>query len=254
MRLLILSMLVLGAAATALTARDGAEDRRSSRRATESDRRERLKQNIAAFRRLSPETQEKMRQLDRQLQNEDAATRERLLGLMEHYALWLARLPDTERQRIHAAPAGPDRMRVVNNILERQWIENLPPSRRDHLASLSESDRTKTINRWREGELTRERERSDALRTAEVMAIPGQAERIRQLRDEIAKFIKSDLEPKLNLREKNRLQNVSGKGVTYPYLHQVLILSEAKGLKPPGPPEFWKAYREPRRPARIVNP
>jgi hypothetical protein len=31
------------------------------------------------------------------------------------------------------------------------------------------------------------------------------------------------------------------------YLHQVWELSKARGLTPPGPPDFWNQFREPRK-------
>src|SRR5436305_10262731 len=112
MRLPLLTLRAAGLAAAGLPARDAA-DSRPVRRATDPEHRDRLKQYLAAFRRLSPEAQERVRKLDQDLQDEDAATRVRLTGVMERYALWLSRLPEADRTRIRAAPAGPERLRVA---------------------------------------------------------------------------------------------------------------------------------------------
>jgi hypothetical protein len=56
------------------------------------------------------------------------------------------------------------------------------------------------------------------------------------------------LDPKLTSRERNRLATLAAKGTANPnYLHQVWALSEAHKLTPPGPPDIWDRYREPRR-------
>src|SRR4051794_21881310 len=100
MRRLMLALFSTAMAAT-LAAGDGPDDRRPVRRASDAER-ARLKQYLIAYRRLSPEAQDRVRQLDQDLHDEDAATRIRLFGVMERYALWLSRLPDADRKRVEA--------------------------------------------------------------------------------------------------------------------------------------------------------
>src|SRR4051794_25098699 len=122
------------------------DERRPVRRA-DSDP-ERLKQYLSAYHRLSPAAQERLKRLDQELSDEDAATRTRLFGVMDRYALWLTRLPEADRKHVQAAAAGPERLRVVRELLEKQWLDNLPPARKDQLTKAGESERVKLIDAW----------------------------------------------------------------------------------------------------------
>src|SRR6516164_5758010 len=107
-----------------LAARDGDAPARAI---TDPDRRAHLKGNLTLFRQMSPEIQDRVRELDRALhQDEDAATRARLWTVMERYAGWLSRLPAEEREKIEAVPPGSERVARVQDMLERQWRNGLP--------------------------------------------------------------------------------------------------------------------------------
>jgi len=67
-------------------------------------------------------------------------------------------------------------------------------------------------------------------------------------REEVAKYVKNELEPKLTAKEKNRLQTIKDRPAAgFNYFRQVLVLSELHGLKPPGPPDIWDRFRLPKR-------
>jgi hypothetical protein len=233
-------------AVAAIAAGDGQDDRRPLRRATDVEP-ERLKQYVTAYRRLSPDVQNRVKQLDLDLHDEDAATRGRLFAVMERYALWLSRLSEAERKRVQAVVPGPERLRVVREVMERQWLDGLPPARKEQLAKASESERPRLIDTWRREDRLRNQERIIALRASEALMFPGQLERFLQ---DLQKFVKSELEPKLNQREKNRLQGATGRHpFNRSYLHQVWELSRSRGLTPPGPADFWNQFREPRSPS-----
>jgi hypothetical protein len=235
MRPLALALVTVGLAAAGVPGRDA------------PDRRGQLQQSLAAFRRLSPEAQTKVRQLDKALhEDEDAGTRIRLFGVMERYAGWLARLPDADRERVTAAPAGPERLRVIRDILDRQWIDGLPPAYHERLAKAAPADRTRLLDRWRRDDRDRQQERLLALRAAEEEAFPFAAVRQRQFREDVQKYVKDTLEKQLTPRERQRLNTVTSKGAGYGYFHQVLVLSEAHRLRPPGPAEVWERYRDPK--------
>jgi hypothetical protein len=225
----------------------GSEERRPIRRATDSDHRDRQKLYLTAYRRLSPATQEQLRQVDQDVHEEDPVTGGRLFGVMERYALWLSRLPDADRQHIQAAAGGTERLHVVRDILEKQWLDGLPPARKERLAKTPDIERPKLLEQWHREERERQQDRMFALRAFEEMMIPGQPDRFRQ---DLQRFVKAELEPKLNQKEKSRLQAAMGKGQqTRNYLHQIWVLSEPRGLKPPGPPEIWNQFRE-RKPSK----
>jgi hypothetical protein len=219
------------------------------RRATDPEHRDRLKQYLIAYRRLTSEAQEKLRQIDQDIQEEDAVTRGRFFGVMERYALWLSRVSEADRQRVQTATAGPERLRVVRELLDKQWLDGLPPARKEKLAKATADDQAKMVEKWRREGRERQQERIFALRAAEEMMIPGQPERFRL---ELQRFVKTELEPKLSVREKTRLQSAMNKGPLSRYAsHQIWSLSEAHGLKPPGPIDFWSQFREQRK---VVKP
>lgn len=247
MRRLPLSLVAFAVGAVALAAGDS-EDRHAFRWQSDPEYRERLKQYLAAYRRMSPEAQDRITRLDQDLQEEDAATRARLNGVMERYALWLSRLPEADRARIQGASPGQERLRVVREVVEKQWTDGLPPARKAQITRSSEAERAKLIEQWHDEDRARQRERSFALRD---QMFPVQTERFKQLRDDVQKFVKSDLEAKLSPRERDALNRVMKKGTgNWGYFHQVWVLSEAKGLKPPGPPEFWAQFRDARKMVR----
>jgi hypothetical protein len=241
MRPIVISLLLVTAAM--------AETRSSGRGlAADSaeDHRERLKEYLAAYRRLSPAAKEQVRQLDKDLQNEEGAERTRLLGVMERYTLWLSRLSDADRARVSAAPAGPERLQVVSEIRDQQWLDNLPPARKEFMAKASAAERTEMLRRWRTEDHERQQNRAWELQTAQDMLIPGQPERRKQFHELVVKYVKSDLEPKLGPNEKANLQKFASRGGTssYAYLHRVWVLSKAHGLTPPGSPEIWAVFSE----------
>src|SRR5439155_22780815 len=127
-----IGMALLLVAGVPLAARDGEAP---ARPISDPDRRARLKGNLALFRGLPTEAQDRVRELDRALhQDEDAATRARLWAVMERYAGWLSRLPADEPQKIEAVPPGPERLSRVRDMLDRQWVNGLPAAYRARLA------------------------------------------------------------------------------------------------------------------------
>jgi hypothetical protein len=244
----LITLFVIALAASALPARDGADDRRPARRTTDGDRRARLQEYLAAFRKLSPTAQARVRQLDADLRDEDAETRARLSGVMERYALWLSRLSDGDRRRVEGASAGKERLDVVRSIVEQQWLDNLPPSRKEMLAKATDAERATLLERWHKEAQARQQDRAWALRTVQDRMLPDQAEKRKRFLDDVEKFVQEKLRPKLTPKQRERLQTTASRGTgTYLYLHQVWVMSQNHNLTPPGPPEIWAMFREPRR-------
>jgi hypothetical protein len=239
--------LFVAAAGTAALLAGDALDGRPARRSSDPDRSDRLKQYLAAFRRLPPNVQERMRQLDKDIQEEEPGNRARLIGVMERYALWLSRLSDADRKRIQAAPAGPERLRVVRDVMEQQWLDGLPPARKAQLAKAPEPEQKSLIARWHAEERQHNVDRAETIRATQEMAILGRDERMKTFREDVAKFVNNELEPKLTPKEKARFQAIRAPA-GFNYFRQVLWLSEIHELKPPGPPDIWDRFRAPRRP------
>ena len=214
-----------------LAARDGDAPARAI---TDPDRRAHLKGNLTLFRQMSPEIQDRVRELDRALhQDEDAATRARLWTVMERYAGWLSRLPAEEREKIEAAPPGPERVARVRDMLERQWRNGLPAAYRKQLANTPRDQQDALLEKWRTEDRARRRARLDALRRIEEgMFNP-------KFFDDLQKFVKDTLEPKLTDAEKKRLAKIP-KTQRLNFCHQVYVFSQRHGLTPPGPAEVWQ--------------
>lgn len=211
----------------------------------ESDNRGRLQRNLEAYHRLSPEMKAKVRRLDQQLSEEDTATRQRLFGVMYRYAAWQSRLADADRRALAAAPSGPERIQTVRSILDRQWYDNLPPARRDALAARP-NERQQLLDKWKAEDRERRAMRADAIRDLEFGATGLPLGR-QEFRDDLQRYVKDILEPKLNERERRRLNN-AWRVSWLTYVMQVAILSDSHNLRPPGPPEAWRrlAERKPR--------
>jgi hypothetical protein len=112
---------------------------------------------VRAFKALPPERQAAVRQLDRQLSEQDPPTRDRLFRALEAYAVWLDRLADGERRAVLAAGTPGLRLEVVREVRERQWVAGLPESQRRQLDGQPPEERARLIARWKEGEADRRR-------------------------------------------------------------------------------------------------
>ncbi|MER3414735.1 MAG: hypothetical protein C4297_00780 [Gemmataceae bacterium] len=88
----------------------------------------------ADFLRLPPAKQMRMRQLDRALQQLDQETQTRLLAVMQRYVEWLRHLPPERRRDLEAAPSRQEKLRLIRQIKEEQWVALLPLADRERLA------------------------------------------------------------------------------------------------------------------------
>jgi hypothetical protein len=196
---------------------------------------------LQAFHQLPPEKQAAVRQLDQALYEEDAITRQRLIGVMQRYAAWLSRLSDEEREKINSVPAGGERLRLVRETLDQQWLNSLPKSHRDELAAHPEN-RAALIAKWKAEDRERRTARAEALRELEFGPPIDRA-----FREEVSKWVKETLEPKLNKRERDRL-NVVNRPPWIGWFQQVAFLSNKYGVKPPGPSQDWRRITDRNRP------
>jgi hypothetical protein len=234
-RLPFLIIAALTGGAFALATRGPAAD--SSNRSLDATARVRLETNLAAFHRLSPAKQAAIRRLDAALAEEDAVTRQRLFGVMLRYAGWLSRLPAEDRQRLNGVTAGPERLRLVRETLERQWFAGLPKAYRDEYVARP-ADQPALLEKWKAEERERRTARADALREVEF-GPPIE----RAFREEVQKWVRETLEPKLNKRESQRLTEAYH-APWIGWFERVAVLSNRHQVKPPGPPEFWRRLAE----------
>jgi hypothetical protein len=173
---------------------------------------ERLVRNYRRFRSLSPQQQEKLRKFDRQLHDEDSATQSRMLRVLGEYSAWLTRLPEADQKRIAGQTTVEDRLKVVRELRELQWLTNLPAAVRVKVAAASQDDRKALIEQLqREQKEQREEwaemQRLESMaRERPVMAMVNQE----SFRRELQVFIEKRLTPMLSPQEKSLLRLPDG--------------------------------------------
>lgn len=163
---LLLATILLGAALPGPAVTDSApppEDLDHNRRLLDRYRADRdhyvrLLRDLRTFEALPPERQERMRQFDRELHEEDPATQQRLWEVLERYSDWVGRLPDADRLRVDEAADRTERLKVVKELRDKEWVDRLPKAERDDLAAMSPVMRTKRIAslRWEERQSRKE--------------------------------------------------------------------------------------------------
>ena len=157
---LLLAML-LGAVVPVLAVSESAPDEAEHNRRlldqyrTEPDHYARLLRDLRAFQALPPEKQERMRQFDRELYDEDTATQNRLLEALELYTDWVNRLPEDAQKRIEQAPDRNARLAIVTELRQKDWVDRLPRKDREELLALPPKDQPARLAELRQKERQR---------------------------------------------------------------------------------------------------
>jgi hypothetical protein len=166
------------------------------------------RQEYAAFLALPAEIRERVRRLDRDLQEEDPEYQVALHRVMQRYLDWLERLSPEERKLIEQAKSTEEKLQRIREVREKQWVRTLPKADRDQIESTTGPDeRKKRIAAAREREYNRE-----------VDWLFGQArvgEAPEQLREEISKLVMQLRQKQLNAQETQQLRELQGKGPAY---------------------------------------
>jgi DNA repair exonuclease SbcCD ATPase subunit len=169
----------------------------------------RLRQDLEAFLALPEEKQNALRKLDHDLHEEDSSGYARLQRVLERYADWLERLPEADRKRVEAARDSKERVQLIKQIRQREWIGLLPSAYQEELAKL-ESDPAKyqqRVKELREDERKRRAEWRTARQHWNEVQRPGQlVVQLQKLGPEIEAFVKQSLTPYLSPAEEKRLK------------------------------------------------
>lgn len=214
----------------------------------------RLLRHEALFRSLDPEQQAKIRRLDEQLHAEPPEVRDRLLHVLGEYVSWLTRLPEADRQRILDARTTTERVQIVREIKERQWVETQPPARLNAWRTAAPAERPALVERWRQEDRQRAEELAEARRW-EALGRIRLADNLPAW-DELGAFINQHLMPMLSPEEKARLRPKEPEWRRNPmnWLATVAELSDRHpvlGLKPQYlsrkelPPEYRRVLDNP---------
>jgi hypothetical protein len=196
---------------------------------------ERLRRDLLAFLALPEDHQTRLRQLDRDLHEEDSATSVRLLRVLERYAEWLQRLPDAERRRIHDEADPQKRLQLIREIRERQWIHRLPKAVQEDLQKLSADQQRTRIAELKKEERKRREEWQVAIRTwNELTQNRPPITHLDDLTPPVKTFVHESLFPLLTPEEKNRLLQAQGKHPLF--LRTLVEVADNHPITLPGSP------------------
>jgi hypothetical protein len=193
----------------------------------------RLKRDLQAFKALPPERQAALRRLDRELRQEDPAVQARLKHVMDRYAAWLDTVSPSDRQQIEAAADTADRLRVVREVRERQWIDRLPKAKRDQVLKAAPDKRAALLADLRRQERDRHLEWLRAPGAEEAPARHWPPTGPGELPPEVQNYVILYLIPRLPKEDKERLANAVGGPL---YAKVLLELADKHPVFAPGPP------------------
>jgi hypothetical protein len=186
----------------------------------------RLKRDYKAFAKLPSEKRDTLRELDRDLRDEDPNTQARLMRVLNRYVAWLDRLVEEDRARVDAAVDSNDRLRIVKDLREREWIAHLPRVDQGRIRAATGDQRTKLIADLHQEERNRRREWQAALlNVEEPPSRPSKPKDLNEFPPETQLYVNRTLNPMLNFNERERLASAKGK---WPDLARTILeLSEA---------------------------
>jgi hypothetical protein len=180
---------------------------------TDAEHYARLQRDLHDFWTVPKSQRRQLRQLDRDFQQLDVQTRKHLWKVAERYTAWLEHLPEDERRRIEETKDTRERLRLIQETRERQWIERLPQKVREELGKLPEAERSAEVSRLRE----QERQQRLLWNRPPKMGVPSkQPARPADLSPEANTFIKTHLLPHLTPAEKQQYDAALGSWPAFP--------------------------------------
>jgi hypothetical protein len=196
----------------------------------------RLQRDLRAFYALPAGDQERIRLLDRRLHELPQAEQRRLWGILERYAAWLERLPEEDQRRL--AAAGPEeRLKLIREIRDAQFLDRLPSRVRQEVLRLPAEQRASRVAQLRRGEGQRRRDwlgqaklRPDLWPAATPPRPPAH---LSEMPAEVRDFVAHVLTPRLLPEEAEYLKKADARGEG---LARALVeLTERRLALPPAP-------------------
>ena len=99
--------------------------------------------------------QQQLRRLHAEFMDLGPEDQARLTRVMQTYNAWLAHVPAGDKERILSAPSAAERLEVIRDLREHEWVESLPRPYRDEYAKLEGDDRRQRVQEWRTEEAER---------------------------------------------------------------------------------------------------
>ncbi len=195
----------------------------------------RLQSDLRAFWQLPPDRQEHLRQLDQQLHETDSITQKRLWSVLERYSAWFDRLPEADQRHIDKTTDRGERLNLVKQLREEQWLKRQPRKDREYLASLPEAQRHDKIAELREEDRRRVTLWMRTLRAREGVPPSHSPKPVRptDFPADTQLYLKEVLQTQLSHDESDHLKSLEGK---WPYyLRTIVDFADKHPVKLPGP-------------------
>jgi hypothetical protein len=133
----------------------------------------RLKDEWKAFQRLPQKQQERLRQIDDELNDEPPAARARLWAVLFRYTAWLERLDENDRRQVEAAPDPEKKLEVIRGLREAEWVAHLPRADREQIEAAVPAERAALVEKLRRQERERRAQWQAAFRAQGELAQPA---------------------------------------------------------------------------------
>jgi outer membrane protein OmpA-like peptidoglycan-associated protein len=241
---LILAVLLLAVAIPALAVSEFApEDLDHNRRLLERYRADpehyaRLLRDLRAFQALPTDRQERMRQFDRDLHEEDPDAQSRLWEVLERYSDWASRLQESDKRRIDATGDPAERLAVIKDLRQKEWIDRLPKTDRDAVLALPEPARSARLTALRKEERQRRLDWRDWANgqkpRPDLGPRPNRPARLAEFPPDVRTYVADQLTPMLTDEEKERWKRAA-QGRWPRLADAILELSEKHPVLPPLP-------------------
>jgi hypothetical protein len=193
-----------------------------------------LLRDARAFLQLPEERREQLVKLENDLQRVEPAKREKLLRVLRRYAAWQDRLGDQERRSIQDAATAKDRLEVVRELREREWVKRLPKADREKLNGLQGAQRSQMIRRLRLERQAHKEEWQLAFRFwDELLKKTPLPTRLSDLPQDVQTYFNEYLKPLLHETELDSLNKLEGIWPDYP--RKLVELADRHPLALPGP-------------------
>jgi hypothetical protein len=124
----------------------------------------RLKDEWKAFQKLPKGRQDRLRQVDEELNDEPPAVRARLWAVLFRYTAWLDRLDEKDRRQIEEAPDAEKKLEIIKRLREAEWVAHLARADRDRIEAAAPAERAALIETFRKKEHERRAQWQTAFR------------------------------------------------------------------------------------------
>jgi len=191
-----------------------------------------LREEAKVFFGLPEERRQKIINFDQKLNEGDTPQQNHLRIVMDRFVHWFDKLEPMDRQRIQNAPEPIDRLAVIRELRDRDWMASQPKVRREQFARLSGEAKKDFIKKLRAEERERRQEWQMAKRFwKELEKGTLLHSRLSDFPTEVVVFVNEYLKPTLSKAEEDRLDQAEGKWPLYP-----LTLVELADKHPPALP------------------